>query len=118
MNPSKRKGTDAEVRLLEWLHRNDHPEAVRNPPAGSKDVGDLRLPRIDEDIVVEVKSWKDVASAINTGLAELEAEKRNAGTSHGVLVLKRRGTTDPGEWLAVRKVLNDPEIGSTEESSP
>jgi hypothetical protein len=33
-------------------------------------------------------------------------------------VLKRRGTTDPGEWLAVRKVRNDPEIGSTGESSP
>lgn len=126
-NPSKRRGTDAEVRLLAWLHGNGHPEAVRNPPAGSKDVGDLtcklwssRVVDLDPDtpggwkydpIVIEVKSFKDVARAINEGLAELDAEMANAGTSHGVLVLKRRGTTDPGEWLAIRKVRNDPQIG-------
>jgi hypothetical protein len=60
---------------------------------------------------VEVKSMADVARAINEGITELEMEKANAGTSHGVLVLKRRGITDPGEWLAIRKVCDDPEIG-------
>jgi hypothetical protein len=62
-------------------------------------------------VVVEVKSMADVARAINEGITELEMEKANAGTSHGVLVLKRRGITDPGEWLAIRKVCDDPEIG-------
>jgi hypothetical protein len=63
------------------------------------------------DVVVEVKNMADVARAINEGLAELDAEKANAGTSHGVLVVKRRGKGDPGEWLAIRKVCDDPEIG-------
>ena len=111
-NPSKRKGTDAEVKLLAWLHQNGHPEAVRNPPAGTKDVGDLRCWDDERPIVIEVKSYADVARAINDGLAELDAEMVHAGTDHGVVVVKRRGKGDPGEWLAVRKVRNDPEIGS------
>jgi hypothetical protein len=53
----------------------------------------------------------DVARAINEGIAELDVEKANAGTSHGVLVLKRRGISDPGNWIAVRRVCDDPEIG-------
>lgn len=109
-NQSKRKGTDAEVRLLAWLKENGYP-AVRNPPMGSKDVGDLTVFIHKAEVAVEVKSYKDVATALRDGLAELEAEKANAGTSHGVLVVKRRGVTDPGEWYAVRRVADDPEIG-------
>lgn len=121
-NPSKRKGSAAEVALLAWLKDNGHPEAVRNPPAGAKDVGDLTCPihfydwwadlTRDVPLVIEVKSWKDVAAAMRQGIAELEVEKRNAGTGHGVLVLKRRGVTDPGEWYAIRRVCDDPELGS------
>ena len=66
----------------------------------------------DVPCVIEVKNHANLATAINDGLAELDAEMVNAGTSHGVLVVKRRGKGDPGEWLAVRKVRNDPEIGS------
>lgn len=126
-NPSKRKGSDAEIRLLAWLHQNGHKDAVRNPPAGSKDVGDLTCDTFefgddlcpdcgffspeDVDCVIEVKSFKDVAAALRQGVAELDVEMGNAGTAHGVLVVKRRGVSDPGEWYAVRKVRNDPEIG-------
>lgn len=127
-NPSKRKGTDAEVKLLAWLKANGHKDAVRNPPAGAKDVGDLCCSVLTspgdgvydpddamtwwEPCVIEVKSWKDVAAAMRQGIAELEVEKQNAGTGHGVLVLRRRGVTDPGEWYAVRRVCDDPELGS------
>ena len=41
-NPSKRKGTDAEVKLLAWLLAEGH-NARRNPPAGKYDVGDLAV---------------------------------------------------------------------------
>jgi hypothetical protein len=118
-NPSKRKGTDAEVKLLAWLKENGLI-AVRNPPAGNLDVGDLTVFRVgigqmDRDlnppVAVEVKNMTDVARAINEGIAELDVEKANAGTSHGVLVLKRRGISDPGNWIAVRRVCDDPEIG-------
>jgi hypothetical protein len=127
-HPNKRRGTAAEVALRDWLVSHGHPETVRNPPAGSKDVGDLTCDTFefgddlcpdcgffgpeDVDCVIEVKSFKDVAAALRQGVAELETEMGNAGTDHGVLVVKRRGVSDPGEWFAVRKVRNDPEIGA------
>jgi Holliday junction resolvase len=111
-NPSKQKGTAAETALLRWLLDNG-TAAVRNPPGGNKDVGDLVTSRWwpGGPCVIEVKNMTDVARAINEGIAELEVEKANAGTRHGVLVVKRRGKGDPGEWLAIRRVCDDPELG-------
>jgi Holliday junction resolvase len=112
MNRSKAKGTAAETALLRWLREVARRPAYRNPPSGNKDVGDLTVFGDYEDTVIEVKNMADLARAINEGIAELEAEKANAGTGHGVLVCKRRGKGDPGEWLAIRKVCDDPEIGA------
>lgn len=119
-NPSKRRGTAAETALLAWLGEQGH-DAVRNPPAGAKDIGDLTVGGerwhwgksdfVQYDITVEVKNCRDIATAIRDGLAELDVECRNAGTDHGVLVVKPRGKGDPGEWYAVRRVKDDPEIG-------
>ena len=129
-HPNKARGTKAETDMLKWLKANGHTDAVRNPPGGSKDVGDLTCGTFDfgddlcgecgiyypEDTgcTIEVKHYgrDGVATAINSGLAELDREMANAGTFHGVLVVRRNGKTDPGEWLAIRKVRNDPEIGS------
>ena len=65
------------------------------------------------DIVVEVKHYgaERMSTALVNGVAELEVEKRNAGTDRGVLVVRRPGKTDPGLWYAVRLVKDDPEIG-------
>lgn len=126
MNRPRQKGTAAETALLKWLHANGHGDAIRNPPAGSKDVGDLTCVTWVDDlngcvgdrkpawVVIEVKHYgrNGVATAINAGLAELEREMENANADHGVLVVRRNGKTDPGEWLAIRKVRNDPEIGA------
>lgn len=115
MNASKAKGTAAETALVRWLVENGHPNARRNPPAGARDIGDIGgvTTKDGHTITVEAKSWKDVAAAMREGIAELDAEKRNAGTDHGVLVLKRRGVTDPGQWYAIRRVADDPEIGGS-----
>lgn len=111
-NPSRRKGSDAEIKLLAWIKDKALRKAVRNPPAGSKDIGDLTVFDFDrDDIVIEVKNWENQTAAINAGLKELDVEKANAGSSRGVLVVKRTGKGDPGEWLAVRLVKDDPEIG-------
>ena len=127
-NPSKRRGTDAEVKLLAWLHQNGHKDAVRNPPAGTKDVGDLTCDYADgyvrchrcypwdnqhPPVVIEVKNHANIATALRDGVAELEVEKANAGAEHAVLVVKRRGVSDPGRWYAVREVRDDPEIGAS-----
>lgn len=126
-NPSKARGTKAETDLLRWLHGNGHPEAVRNPPSGSNDVGDLRMwvdSKPDDEgwshdvpLVIEVKHYagERMSTALANGTAELEVEKANAGTAHGVLVVRRPGVTDPSRWYAVRLVKDDPEIGSLSE---
>jgi Holliday junction resolvase len=110
MNRSKAKGTAAETALLRWLVDEGHA-AHRNPPAGSNDVGDLTVRRGAQWITIEVKNRADIATAIRDGLNELDVEKANAGTDHGVLVVKPRGKGDPGAWYAVRRVADDPEIG-------
>lgn len=130
MTYSKNKGTAAETGLRDWLIANGYP-ALRNPPAGAKDVGDLTVAITVDDhdeicpdchewgskdapLVVEVKHYgaERMSTALANGTAELEVEKANAGTSHGVLVVRRPGKTDPGLWYAVRLVKDDPEIGA------
>ena len=117
MTYSKNKGTKAETDLLRWLISKGHA-AIRNPPAGSKDVGDIKVFRGIEDgqtshTIVEVKHYagERMSTALANGTAELEVEKANAGTAHGVLVVRRPGKTDPSLWYAVRLVKDDPEIG-------
>lgn len=119
-NPSKQKGTAAETALRAWLWDNGHADAVRNPPGGAKDVGDLRCVVAPVDhwaqakpCVIEVKNVRNLAVAIREGLAELDAEMANAGAAHGVLVVKPHGVglTRAGDWYAIRRVANDPEIG-------
>ena len=120
MNPSKQRGTAAETAVVRWLQAHGHPFARRNPPAGRNDIGDIGGVRVwarpasnwteTDPLVIEVKAYKDLAAGINRGIAELEAEKTNAGTDRGVLIVKRRGKGDPGEWLAVRLVKHDPEL--------
>jgi Holliday junction resolvase len=114
-NPSKAKGTAAETALLRWLISHGHA-AVRNPPSGNKDVGDLTVAQMTYDfepfaITIEVKNRRDLATAIRDGLAELEVEKKNAGTAEGLLVVKPKGKGDPGDWYAIRRVKDDPQIG-------
>lgn len=95
-NPSKRKGTGAETAVVQWLRDNGVVHAERRALAGNLDKGDIAgLP----GVVVEVKAEKghDLAG----WCAELEAEIRNAHASTGVVIAKKRGTTNVGDWYAV-----------------
>ena len=87
-NPSKAKGSRFEVAVRDWLaHRG--VRVVRNPPAGTKDVGDLTVWDADGDAwCLELKATKSLDLA--SGMRELKAEKLNAGTEFGVCVFKKR----------------------------
>jgi hypothetical protein len=62
---------------------------------GSKDLGDVvGIPLV----IVEVKATKAVSPAF---VDEMRAEMRNAAADVGVVVVRRRGHPDPGDWLAV-----------------
>ena len=79
------------------LCRTGYPLAHRSGPVGPTDIGDV----LGLDRVVEVKSAKTLR--LGPWLDELDVEKANAGMSRGVLIVRRPGWPDPGEWFAVQR---------------
>ena len=101
-NPSKNKGSAAERLVAAWLRENGYPDACRSRAGWSADVGDiLGVP----GLVVEVKDAK--TKRWGDWLCQLDAEKSNANVRDGVLIVKVAGTTDAGDWLAVRRVRDE-----------
>lgn len=97
-NPQKNKGDRAEREVAALLSDLLGVTVRRKLGAGRMDdEGDIDGLR---DTTVEVKSFRDVTRAIREGLDDLEREQANAGTSHGVLFVRRPG----GRWIAVQSV--------------
>jgi hypothetical protein len=88
-NPSRAKGTDFEVSLLELL-TTYYPEARRNPLSGSKDVGDFHLPG-EKRFILEAKNRTVLALPAWLKQAR-DAAMRHFPTAVGVVVHKRKGT--------------------------
>ena len=117
-NPSKSKGTAAETALVRWLRANGFPGADRQPLRGGRDQGDVAL---CPGVVVEVKyhagpaaTGQPTAATLAAWLDEVDVEQSNAGAAVAFLVVKRKGTTDPGRWFAYVHLstfvdLTDPE---------
>lgn len=103
---SKQKGSQAERDVARWLNQHGYPYAERSYGAGRPDdVGDIDgIP----GLCIEVKNHKTLALA--AWLNELEVEVENARASHGVLVVKRRGRADPGNWYAIMTLQNWTEL--------
>jgi Holliday junction resolvase len=104
VSKAKQKGTAAETAVVRYLREVGWPYAERLALSGNKDRGDVTgLP----GIVVEVKACKtwDLAGWIK----ELQAEMKNAGADIGVLVVKRKGFTDPADWywITIGSVMTD-----------
>ena len=107
MNRSKSRGTAGESAVVRWLHEKGWPDARRSALHGSADHGDIEVAR---GFIIEVKVRGNRSSNAALGqpgdaelegwLQELETEMKNAGASYGFLIVKRKGTTDPGKWWA------------------
>lgn len=97
-SPQARKGANAERELARILAELTGWPVVRRLRTGAHvDCGDLDgLP----DTTAEIKNYTDVLRAIREGLADLEAEQTAAGSTFGVVFVRRRG----GDWLAVMDV--------------
>lgn len=93
MSKSKQKGTLAETAVTSYLNELEL-HAMRYPPQGSKDKGDIYI--ADVPVVVEVKNC--VRTELSAWLTEVEAEKINADYEIGAVWFKKKGTTDPGKW--------------------
>lgn len=95
MSASKQKGTAAETAVANWLKANGYPHAERRALNGNTDKGDITgLP----GCVIEVKNCRTMTLA--EWITELRAEIRNAGALTGVVIHKRKGTTNVGDWYA------------------
>lgn len=94
-NPSKRKGTSAEVEVRDYLRANGYLHCERLALGGSKDRGDIT--GVDPRVVIEVKN----CTALDLGgwMREVDAEVINASADVGVVWHKRRGKGNPAEWF-------------------
>lgn len=92
MSKEKQKGTKAETDVAKCLNDNGI-EAWRNPPAGTRDVGDIR---ISLPIVIEVKDHARLDLA--TWVSEAQVEKVNAKARVAVVWHKKRGKSNPSGW--------------------
>lgn len=90
-NPSKQKGTAFETAVVNYLDAAGIP-VRRNPPAGSKDVGDIST--TDGDWIIECKNTKriDLAGACDELTDEVfnaNVKRKSVFAVRGVAIVKR-----------------------------
>lgn len=99
MSKARAKGTSFETAIVRWLNANGYPHAERSPLRGNKDRGDVTgMP----GVCIEAKNCKAFTPA--QWLDELAVEMTNGSAETGVVIAKRRGTTDVGECYALMPV--------------
>lgn len=97
---AKAAGARMERLIADYLREAlDAPHIDRQVKTGRKDLGDIRGVTINgHPLAIEVK---DVAvQALPQWTREAQTEATNLGAIAGVVIHKRRGTTDPGsQWV-------------------
>jgi hypothetical protein len=99
VSKSKQKGTAAETAVVRWLSERTKNRIERRTLSGSNDKGDIAGM---DGVVIEVKNHARMELA--QWVAELETEIANDNADTGVVIHKKRGTTDVGEWYATMPV--------------
>jgi hypothetical protein len=100
-NPSKRTGTRHESTSVIWLKRNGWPFARRIVMKGHRDEGDISL---GDGIPVTIEAKAEKHVALGEYIKELDAEIVHAGNETGIVIIKRRGTTDVGKYYVLTTV--------------
>ena len=99
MNKSKIKGTAAETAVVNWLIDKGRKHVERRALSGKDDRGDIAgIP----SVVIEVKNHKEIK--LSQWIKELEAEMHNDKADTGVIIHKKTGTTNVGQWYATMPV--------------
>ena len=93
---SKRKGSSHERDVVDWLIEQGWIHAERRIAGDFKDRGDIAgIPKV----VWECKNEKRIDLA--SYMKEVELETANDKADVGVAVVKKRGTTNVGDYYAV-----------------
>lgn len=95
MSKSKQKGTAAETAVVKYLKTNGFNGVERRALTGAYDKGDISG---IEGLVIEVKDHRTMT--LGQWIEELKVEIDNANAETGVVIHKRRGKGDVGEWYA------------------
>lgn len=99
MSKSKQKGTAAETAVVNYLKSKGRKHVERRSLSGSSDRGDIAgLP----GVVIEVKNHARME--LSQWVSELEVEMANDKADTGVVIHKKKGTTDVGQWYATMPV--------------
>lgn len=95
---SKAKGYSGERAVTAWLQANGFPYAERRRAGATKDTGDIV--GVIPGLCIEVKNHSRMA--LSDWLDQLQVEMGNHAIPawSGVVIHKRRGKTDVGEWYA------------------
>ena len=98
-NRSRAKGTLGESAVVDYFRQRGWKYAERRALNGNLDRGDLAgVP----GLVAEIKNCKTIDLAGWT--REAAVEKRNDGADLGVVIAKKRGTTNAADWYAILTV--------------
>ena len=99
VSKSKQKGTSAETAVVNWITSKGRKHVERRALNGNDDRGDIAgIPAV----VIEVKNC--VRMELSAWLKELEVEMHNDKADTGVVIHKKKGTTDVGLWYATMPV--------------
>lgn len=108
-NPNKRKGDKAELDLVKWLQENTEFTSAQRTRAGwDDDMGDINLdPGYRQERFIDVKNHKTLQ--MNSWLDSMDAKilSMRKHFDDGIIVVKRPGLANPGDWWAVRTVRRE-----------
>lgn len=99
VNRSKARGTSFETLIKNYLIEQGF-DCDRQVLSGSKDVGDLKVWKVDS--VFELKNC--VKLNLAGWIAETEVERQNANKRFGVTIFKRKGKGKAEEQYALMPV--------------
>jgi hypothetical protein len=101
MSRSKAIGTAAETAFARWLNVNGWPQAERRALRGSADAGDITgTPGVCWELKAGDAAHCASDATCDGWMRETETERQHAAADIGVLVLRRKGKGDPGDWWA------------------
>ena len=103
LRSAKAAGSSFERSIADWLkHRlfDGNLEIDRRVKRGANDMGDISGVRTirGSDVVIEAKNYGGQFK-VGPWLDETERERGNADADIGVVIAKKRGTTDPAEQV-------------------
>lgn len=98
---AKAAGTRHETNIVGYLADHIWDGIERRRQSGSKDRGDISGWRFaGRRIVAELKDYGG-RFEVGAWLNEAEVERRNDDAAVGLVIAKRRGTTDPGDQVVL-----------------